>query len=141
MGISQPRFIIWHGLKFHEAIWGQAMDLLGRLLGLKPNHYEGLLLFGQTLHDLGQEEAALKSLEHAAEAAGISPELICRVGAALMRLGYPELAQNLYQRALSIDAKYVSGLRGLGQSLAHQGQYAKAIALLKTARRPDQGNR
>ncbi len=114
---------------------GQAMDLLGRLLGLKPNHYEGLLLFGQTLHDLGQEEAALKSLEHAAEAAGISPELICRVGAALLRLGYPEPAQNLYQRALSIDAKYVPGLRGLGQSLAHQGQYAKAIALLKTAKK------
>ncbi|WP_033067437.1 tetratricopeptide repeat protein [Thalassospira australica] len=114
---------------------GQAVDLLGRLLGLKPNHYEGLLLFGQALHDLGQEEAALMSLEHAAEAAGISPELICRVGISLLRLGYPKTAQDLFQRALSIDAKYVPGLRGLGQSLAHQGQYAKAIALLKTARR------
>lgn len=113
---------------------GQAVDLLGRLLGLKPEHYEGLLLFGNALHALGQEEAALKSLEHAAEAAGISPELICRVGTALLRLGYPAPAQNLYQRALSIDAKFVPGLRGLGQALAHQGQYAKAIALLKTAR-------
>lgn len=113
---------------------GQAVDLLGRLLGLKPDHYEGLLLFGNALHALGQEEAALKSLEHAAEAAGISPELICRVGTALLRLGYPKPAQGLYQRALSIDAKFVPGLRGLGQSLAHQGAYAKAIALLKTAR-------
>ncbi|MCC4241491.1 tetratricopeptide repeat protein [Thalassospira povalilytica] len=113
---------------------GQAVDLLGRLLGLKPDHYEGLLLFGDALHALGQEEAALTSLEHAAQAAGISPDLICRVGGAYLRLGYPKPAQELYQRALSINAKFVPGLRGLGQALAHQGQYAKAIALLKTAR-------
>ncbi|MHC8493074.1 O-linked N-acetylglucosamine transferase, SPINDLY family protein [Thalassospira sp. SM2505] len=113
---------------------GQAVDLLGRLLGLKPDHYEGLLLFGDALHALGQEEAALTSLEHAARTAGISPEYICRVGGAYLRLGYPELAQGLFQRALSINPKFVPGLRGLGQALAHQGQYAKAIALLKTAR-------
>lgn len=113
---------------------GQSVDLLGRLLGLQPDHFEGLLLFGEALHALGQEEAALKSLDHAAEAAGITPIMIARVGAMLLRLGYPKPAQNLYQRALSIDAKFVPGLRGLGQALAHQGQYAKAIALLRTAR-------
>lgn len=113
---------------------GQTVDLLGRLLGLKPDHYEGLLLFGEALHALGQEEAALKSLEHAAEVAGITPDMICRVASTYLRLGYPKPAQNLYQRALSIDAKSVTGLRGLGQALAHQGQYAKAIALLRTAR-------
>ena len=113
---------------------GQSVDLLGRLLGLQPDHFEGLLLFGEALHALGQEEAALKSLDHAAEAAGITPIMIARVGAMLLRLGYPKPAQDLYQRALSIDAKFVPGLRGLGQALAHQGQYAKAIALLRTAR-------
>ncbi|MDG4719203.1 MULTISPECIES: tetratricopeptide repeat protein [Thalassospira] len=113
---------------------GQTVDLLGRLLGLKPDHYEGLLLFGDALHALGQEEAALTSLEHAAQAAGISPDLICRVAGTYLRLGYPTQAQNLYQRALSINAKFVPGLRGLGQALAHQGYYAKAVALLKTAR-------
>ncbi|WP_430475023.1 tetratricopeptide repeat protein [Thalassospira lucentensis] len=113
---------------------GQAVDLLGRLLGLKPDHFEGLLLFGNALHALGQEKAALMSLDHAAEAAGITPDMIYRVATAHLRLGYPGPAQGLYQRALSINAKFVPGLRGLGQSLAHQGQYTKAIALLKTAR-------
>ncbi|MCC9625880.1 tetratricopeptide repeat protein [Thalassospira sp. MA62] len=114
---------------------GQTVDLLGRLLGLKPDHYEGLLLFGEALQALGQEEAALTALEHAARSAGVSPEMICRVAETYLRLGYPAPAQRLYQRALSINAKFVPGLRGLGQALAHQHQYAKAIALLKTARR------
>ncbi len=54
---------------------GQTVDLLGRLLGLKPDHFDGLLLFGEALHALGQEEAALTSLDRAAEAAGITPDM------------------------------------------------------------------
>ncbi|MFC4234648.1 tetratricopeptide repeat protein [Thalassospira xianhensis] len=118
---------------------GQTVDLLGRLLGLKPDHYEGLLLFGEALHALGQEEAALTSLDRAAEAAGITPDMICRVGDVSLRLGYPGMAQNLYQRALSIDPRHVPALHGLGRALSAQGDYAKAIAILKTAKRLAKG--
>ncbi|WP_417815347.1 tetratricopeptide repeat protein [Thalassospira alkalitolerans] len=114
---------------------GQTVDLLGRLLGLKPDHYEGLLLFGEALLSLGQEEAALTSLDRAADVAGITPDMICKVGQVLLRLGYPGMAQNLYQRALSIDPRHITALCGLGHALASQGDYAKAIAIQKTAHR------
>ncbi|MFH1806395.1 MAG: tetratricopeptide repeat protein [Pseudomonadota bacterium] len=113
--------------------YGQTVDLLGRLLNLHKADHAAFLLFAEALHALGQTEAALKAFDSAAEAARLEADKVNAVGEALLRLRYLSQAQNLFQRAISLQPTHVTALINLAICLMHQGQSGKAVALLRAA--------
>lgn len=97
------------------------------------------LVVGRRLMAAGQYDLALRAYYRAASEDGLSPELLSAMGAANIRLGRLNQAEQVLRQALKLNPNYIPALNNLGVVLMAQGKYAEARLVFRNAYALDSG--
>ncbi|MDY0882825.1 tetratricopeptide repeat protein [Dongia soli] len=129
----QPIVTLLNARRFEEA-----EKALGELLEARPNHPEGLHLYGLLLCQTGREGLGIEKLRAATE---LSPETALywnNLSTALSRAQLFQESMSASQRAVALDPSYEDARRNLVQLLLSADDMAGAIIELErlTARKP-----
>jgi Flp pilus assembly protein TadD len=97
------------------------------------------LVVGRRLMAAGQYELALRAYYRAASEDGISPEILTAMGAANIRLGRLNQAEQVLRQALKLNPSFIPALNNLGVVLMAQGKYPEARLVFRNAFALDSG--
>ncbi len=117
--------------------FGCASEAYREALKLEPNSARLPYLLGLSLYSEGRLDEAVAALQQSIEIAPakLKPHLI--LAAALERLERKTEAKEQWQAALKIDPQSSEALQGMANALADGGDFAGAIALLRSGPKVD----
>jgi tetratricopeptide (TPR) repeat protein len=125
-GMIQPIVVLLNARRFDEA-----EKALADLLGARPDHAEGLHLYGLLLCQTGREAEGIKNLQKATELAPKTALYWNNLAAALSRAKLLPESMAAVQRAVALDPTYDDARRNLVQVLLSTGDVAGSIAELE----------
>ena len=112
---------------------GMAIELLGRVVAVMPDHADAHYQLGVILHMQGRLDEAIACYRQSIALAPDAPATHGNLGVALESQGrFEEAAQSL-RRALAIDPRHAEAHFNLGNTLKAQGQSDEAIACYRRA--------
>jgi tetratricopeptide (TPR) repeat protein len=132
--------ILWKVLAVALARQGrQAIPELRRAAELLPGDAEAHQNLGAALHDLGQWEPALASLQHSLALRGDNPAVLIDAANALRGLRRPSEAVPLYEQALRLDPALAEAHNNLGNALSDLRRHRESADSYRRAlaARPD----
>jgi tetratricopeptide (TPR) repeat protein len=117
----------------------EAEALYREILGVDPNHPDGLHLLGVIAQQRGHNESAVELIRKAIARKARVADFHCNLGNALAALGRTNEAQTHYRRAIALNPAHPESRNNLGNLLKNQGQLNKAEEQFRSALglRPD----
>ena len=110
-----------------QGYYGDAIDLMEKLLAAEPGKARASQLKGYALYQLGSFEEALQYFDQALRIDPYLPDALVYKGLIYSNLGKHSLALTLYERALALHPGFVQAWYAKGLTLAIQEKYDEAI--------------
>ncbi|MEM1231521.1 MAG: tetratricopeptide repeat protein [Pseudomonadota bacterium] len=124
-----------------RGVTDKAQEFYEAVLQAQPDNIDALHYYGILLHQIGQSEEGLASIDKALSLGANSAEVHNNKGNVLKELKRYDAAEQQYRRALSIDHEQVDALCNLGVVLRITERDEEAIEYLRraTALNPEHG--
>lgn len=97
------------------------------------------LVVGHRLMAAGEYELALRAYYRAASQDGLNADILSAIGAANIKLGRLNQAEEILRQALKLDPTFVPAMNNLGVVLMAEGKYPEARLVLRNAYGLDSG--
>ena len=130
---SVPFLITIAESEFDSGIYAAAHDDLAHATAIDPRSYQAHYLFGNTLVQQRQIDAAMAEYQTAISIAPEKPRTYYHLALAKVIQGDVEGAKQSLTRALVADEQYAPAYTELGDLLMQQGRFAEAVEPLRKA--------
>ncbi len=120
-------------IRCQEGDAGQAIELIGKAIALKPDYAEAHSNLGNALNDQGRLEEAVVVYRRALELKPDLAEAHSNLGNALKDQGKADEAVAAYRKALELKPDYAEAHSNLGNALKDQGKVDEAVAAYRKA--------
>ncbi|MDB5037401.1 MAG: glycosyltransferase [Bacteriovoracaceae bacterium] len=127
---------VWYelaNLYYQEGNYQLAADTFQKASDLDPKNIQTLNNLGHTLTLIGERERGEKYLRECLAVDSSNSNIWLNYAVSRMEAGDLHIAQNCFQKALTLSPDSLMAWRGYGQCLAHQGDYSNAEAAFRAA--------
>jgi tetratricopeptide (TPR) repeat protein len=114
-----------------------ALDAFEYAMISDQNHMGAYIEFANTAFDLERYRTALQTWQEITNRFEIIPENLVRTGECYEILGEPEIAFDLYQRAVEMNRECTQGLYKLGHAFLRDKKFAEARAHFRAGQKVD----